>query len=81
MRDTLSYHFRRDELYSGLAHRVKNIISANIFTEYCPNSNENIVARRVVTFARNRSRRTIREFAIIIISPVDTAIQRIQIVT
>jgi len=47
------------------------------------NSNgRHTVARRVVTSsARNRSRRTIRESAIIVISPVDITVQRIQIVT
>jgi len=85
-----SYYFRRDEgciiwfaqQLNNLAHCVKNIISANMPMKRCLNSNgRDTIARCVVTSARNRSRRMISESAIIVISPVDTAFQRIQIVT
>ena len=55
-----------------LAHRVKNIVSANVPItprKHCRNSNGRYtVTRRGVTFARNRSRRTRRGSVIIAIS-------------
>jgi len=82
--DTLSsYHFRSDEdciawfvqQLRDLAHRVKNIIgSANIPIETLSKEQWETIARRVVIFARNRSRRTTHGYAIIAVSPVDTAV-------
>jgi len=63
---------------NDLAHRVKNIIFANVPMETLPKQQWEAY-QRVVKSVRNRSRRTIRESAII--SPVDTAVRRIQIVT
>ena len=88
--DTLSsYYFRRDEgciiwfaqQLNDLVHRMKNIVSANVLMEtlskqqweaYCSVTRCHICEK---PFAPEC------ESAIIVISPVDTAVQRIQIVT
>ena len=82
-------HIHRDEdcitwfaqQLQDLAHRVKNIVSANVPItprKHCRNSNGRYtVTRRGVTFARNHSRRTRR--GSVIISLGDTVIQRIRI--
>ena len=84
------YHFRRNEDYIAWfarqlndlseTHGVKNIVSANMPMRTLSKKQwECIVTRRDAIFVRNRSCRTTRDF-VIIISPIDIAVQRIQIV-
>jgi len=69
------YRFRRDkdcvawfaEELKVLAHNVKSILSANIPMEFTRDDLENLIALRTVTYAKNRSRQTTREYAIIAI--------------
>ncbi|KYN14572.1 hypothetical protein ALC57_13218 [Trachymyrmex cornetzi] len=68
-----SYHFRRDENcitwfteeLGSLAHRIKDIVSKCPWKRYPSSNGRRTAPRRVATFARSRSRQTIRGSAII----------------
>jgi len=87
--DTLSsYYFRRDEgciiwfaQFNDLAHRVKNIVFANVPMEKLSKQQWEAYCSATRCHICEKPRRIIRESAIIVISLIGTAVQCIQIVT